>query len=71
MIEFLEALSECTGGVAIWGVVKCVLGKEGSRRLSVRRREKERVWNCPFGAAKNQMVGDMLEKPFLAGGGWC
>ncbi len=32
--------------------MKCVLGKEGSRRLSVRR-EKERVWNCPFGAAKN------------------
>jgi len=63
MIEFLEALSECTGSVAIWGVVKCVLGKEGSRRLSVRR-EKERVWNCPFGAAKNQMVGDVLEKHF-------
>jgi hypothetical protein len=40
-----------------------VLGKEGSIRLSVRR-EKERVWNCPFGAVKNQMVGDMLEKHF-------
>lgn len=64
MIEFLDALSECTGSAAIWGVVKCVLGKEGSRRLLVRRREKEKVWNCPFGAAKNQMVGDMLEKHF-------
>jgi hypothetical protein len=64
MIEFLEALSECTKSVAIWGVVKCVLGKEGCTRLSVRRREKERVWNCPFGAAKKQMVGDMLEKHF-------
>jgi hypothetical protein len=61
---FLEALSECTGSVVISGVVKCVLGKEGSRRLLVSRREKERVRNCPFGAAKNQMVGDMLEKHF-------
>jgi hypothetical protein len=39
-------------------------GQGGSRRLSVRRREKERVWNCPFGAVKNRMVGDMLEKHF-------
>jgi hypothetical protein len=40
MIEFLEALSECVESVVVCGVIKGVLGKEGFKRTSVKRRRR-------------------------------
>jgi hypothetical protein len=40
MIEFLELLSECVESVVVWGVIKGVLGKEGSRRSLVKNKRR-------------------------------